>query len=121
MRRRTADARIPRTSALAHLSELRDALFPRGGVIMAGTGKRHYESAAEIVSNILDGSWVNDAPRWATRRDEDGTLLYDGQPSFSDASMAYTRAVQTAEAFISLFSEDNPLFSVSRFLKACGL
>lgn len=75
--------------------------------------RQHFTRAAEIVRAIRDGDWTNDAPSWAQG------LPYWPEQSASDAD--YARAVQTAEAFIALFSEFNSGFNQTRFLKACGL
>lgn len=69
--------------------------------------KRHFERMAAIVLSILQGEWTNERPSWA--------------PCDIDETTAVTRAVQTAEAFIMLASEDNPRFDRTRFLIACGL
>lgn len=70
-----------------------------------------------MVRAILKGQWTNDPPAWA-----DENVYYDMVPVLASSSDAYyTRAVQTAEAFILLFRAFNPLFDESRFLAACGL
>ena len=77
--------------------------------------KMHFTRAAELVNNIRQGAWTHEPPAWV-----DGER-YDGMP-YSDIETAdYTRAVQTAEAFIILFREYNPRFNEQKFLKACGL
>lgn len=70
--------------------------------------KQHFIRAAEIVREILEGLWTNDAPVWAS-----GIRHVDIQK--------YTRAVLTAEAFITLFRAYNDRFDEQRFLVACGL
>lgn len=86
----------------------------------------HFTRAAEIVRAILDGEWTNDPPAWA-----DCCRWRDGVEDFDTSELAdrhradadYTRAVQTAEAFISFFQyqrEPNG-FNRDRFLQACGL
>jgi hypothetical protein len=69
--------------------------------------KQHFIRAAEIVKSIRDGHWTDEPPAWA-----DNLVLM---------SHSYTRAVQTAEAFLFLFKEYNPRFDEQRFLVACGL
>ena len=73
--------------------------------------KKHFIDAAAIVKNILDGYWTDDPPSWADSEE------YEKDYHGSD----YMRAVQTAEAFIMLFTQHNPRFDVNRFLIACGL
>ena len=78
--------------------------------------KQHFIRAAEIVKSIRDGNWSNELPRWA-----DGGIY---NPPYADrfsTAENYTRAVQTAEAFLHLFKEYNPRFDERRFLSACGL
>ena len=70
--------------------------------------KKHFERMAEIVRAIKDGQWTNEYPSWV-----------------SDASRwqmtpELLRSIQTAEAFIILARQFNPLFDTERFLKACG-
>ena len=69
--------------------------------------KKVFIRAAEIVKSIRDGHWTNEPPAWA-----DNLVIM---------SHSYTRAVQTAEAFLMLFKEYNPRFDEQRFLVACGL
>lgn len=76
--------------------------------------KKHFVVAAGIVRAILDGHWTDDTPTWANPR-----ALSIAFVAGDDSG--YTRAVQTAEAFIKLFHEFNPLFDETRFLVACGL
>ena len=68
--------------------------------------KKHFQRMAEIVHAILDGDWTNERPQWADRTsgslDGKKLSLYDGAWSFAENSMRYTRAVQTAEAFIAV-------------------
>lgn len=78
--------------------------------------KRQFIRAAEMVKAIREGAWTHEAPSWVEHGD-----VYDGNPSFDHATVDYTRAVQTAEALILLFSENNPRFDRARFLHACGL
>lgn len=79
--------------------------------------RRHMEAAAEQVKSILQGEWSMDAPSWAHL-----TTYVDGvSDTSSDKSLAYVRAVLTAEAYILLFTRYNPLFNRARFLSACGL
>lgn len=68
--------------------------------------RQHFTRAAEMVRAINEGYWTADPPDWA-------------DPDCSDEE--YVRAVQTAEAFILLFSEFNPQFRTEKFLVACGL
>jgi hypothetical protein len=66
------------------------------------------------VRAILDGHWTNEPPAWANS--------FYSAPYLTDSSEeSYTRAVQTAEAFIVLFTEWNSRFDRDRFLIACGL
>src|ERR1035437_6304360 len=62
---------------------------------------------------ILEGHWTNEPPVWC--HDSSHYRLH------TCASTDYTRAVQTAEAFLQLFKEYNPRFDQQRFLVACGL
>lgn len=73
--------------------------------------KKDYVSAAAIVDNIRTGNWTNEPPNWANPG-----LVSSG----IEATPEYDRAVQTAEAFIVLFSA-MPRFDRQRFLVACGL
>lgn len=73
--------------------------------------KQHFIRAAEIVRAINDGDWTHEAPDWANFNDYYPAAIMEH----------YTRAVQTAEVFIMLFSEHNPRFDYQRFLVACGL
>lgn len=72
--------------------------------------------AAAIVRAILNGAWTNEPPAWA-----DADHYYDVTQYDSCAEHEYTRAVQTAEAFILLFSQADPTFSETAFLRACHL
>ncbi len=72
--------------------------------------KQHFITAAKIVNNIRLGFWTDDAPSWA-----DKSRYGDRLPD------TYTRAVQTAEAYIHLFRQYDPRFDSKRFLIACGL
>jgi len=63
-------------------------------------------AAARLVKTIRDAGFTDDVPTWAV-----------DDPS----NLEYTRAVQTAEAFIILFSQFNPRFNERQFLTACGL
>ena len=73
--------------------------------------KRHFQAAAEQVRAILNGEWTDELPDWASRQ------------AFQNIPVnAYeARAIQTAEAYILLFSRFNPLFNQQTFLVACGL
>lgn len=83
--------------------------------------KRHFEHMAAIVRAIRDGEWTHIAPVWAS------ALPYAELAPFPDQHLAnaelanYTRAIQTAEAFIVLSQEWNPSFDRKQFLIACGL
>jgi hypothetical protein len=72
--------------------------------------KPHFDHAASMVRAILAGEWTNELPDWAQSVVAYG---YDTYPR--------VRAVQTAEAFLLLFTAFNPRFKRDRFLKACGL
>lgn len=78
--------------------------------------RQHFEQMAAIVRSILNGEWTNEAPAWC-KDVRYGRIMY--APDEEDAT--YTRAVQTAEAFIHLASSVNPRFDRARFLRACGL
>lgn len=80
--------------------------------------KRVFTFAAQQVAAILVGQWTHEPPAWATG--EYDACTYNPGPR-TDTSVDYTRAVQTAEAFILLFKAFNPLFDETRFLQACGL
>ncbi len=71
--------------------------------------KKHFENAAVNVNAIRKGYWTSEAPRWANAE------LMARIPD------DYTRAVQTAEAYIMLFKQFNPRFDQDKFLVACGL
>ena len=75
--------------------------------------RQHFQHAAIIVKAIRDGYWTDDFPSWAD--DSRNVSIMDLNSDY------YTRAVQTAEAFIKLFREFNPRFNQAKFLKACGL
>ena len=77
--------------------------------------KKHFQQMAEIVHAILYGCWTDEPPYWAD------PLRGDWQSSFDATQMHYTRAVQTAEAFIVVCREFNPRFDEQQFLVACGL
>lgn len=79
--------------------------------------KRHFEDAAEIVRNILNGEWTHELPVWGLGHA--GPYGRGINADISDLNM--TRAIWTAEAFISLFGDANPRFDTQRFLIACGL
>lgn len=78
--------------------------------------KQTFIKAADMVRAIRDGKWTSDPPRWADRG-----YLGDDYYGGEDGAQDYTRAVQTAEAFILLFQQSNPRFDQERFLIACGL
>ncbi len=91
--------------------------------------KRHFIAAATLVKSILQGEWTNEPPAWvpservygtSAYRDSEIVGCYEGA-STDIESINYTRAVQTAEAFILLFRQFNPLLDETRFLVACGL
>jgi hypothetical protein len=83
--------------------------------------KRHFEVAAKQVKAILDGHWTSEFPSWADRHGNIvGPIEIDTEDS-GNLDVSYTRAVWTAEAYILLFTEFNPRFDQTRFLKACGL
>ena len=71
--------------------------------------KQHVAFAAGLVDTIRKGAWTHDAPSWSPI----GAYLADTRHDI--------RAIQTAEAFILLFTEHNPRFDRARFLDACGL
>lgn len=73
------------------------------------TGQQ-FTRAAEIVKQILDGRQV-DIPMWAMP-------LLSHTNTYAAPGV---RAVQTAEAFIQLFTAFNDRFDQQRFLQACGL
>ena len=77
--------------------------------------KRHFIAAAEQVKAILDGNWTFDLPGWA----EASQGHFEQQDGVRED--CYTRATQTAEAYIDLFSRFNLRFNVYTFLMACGL
>jgi hypothetical protein len=70
--------------------------------------KKHFDTAAAMVRAIADGHWTTDPPSWAN-------VLRCSETD------DYSRAVQTAEAFILLFREFNAQFDDRRFLIACKL
>lgn len=81
--------------------------------------KKHFITAANIVQNIAEGNWTMNSPSWANEGlGAFGDALYDDD---TEQLYRYTRAVQTAEAFIHLFASDNPRFDQVGFLYACGL
>ena len=71
--------------------------------------KQHFIRAAALVKAIGNGEWMHDAPSWSPI----GAYLADTRHDI--------RAIQTAEAFIMLFTECNPRFDRTCFLGACGL
>lgn len=83
--------------------------------------RKHFEQMAAIVRSILVGEWTHICPSWAdnSRYEDMRLILTDDDISTNDEN--YTRAVQTAEAFIVLASTNNPRFDRDRFLVACGL
>lgn len=80
--------------------------------------KQHFSQAASMVNAILNGEWTNIPPEWANA---DDMLEWHMTTNHTEWNGDYTRAVQTAEAFILLFQRDNPRFDQQRFLQACGL
>lgn len=80
--------------------------------------RNHFNHAASMVKAIADGKWTDEPPFWAESI-PDGEV--DAGYSRVETVDNYTRAVQTAEAFIMLFTAFNPLFDQTRFLQACGL
>lgn len=87
--------------------------------------KKHFVDAAAIVRNILQSRWTNDPPAWAITWKDVSKVgsepHYQDDGFISDAAANYTRAVQTAEAFVLLFTQHNERFDTPRFLIACGL
>ena len=81
--------------------------------------KQHFIRAAEIVKSIRDGNWTNEPPSWLAPSILHA--LYSAPYLTGWEEEAYTRAVQTAEAFLMLFKEYNPRFDEQRFLQAAGL
>lgn len=84
--------------------------------------KRHFEHMAAIVKAIHDGKWSHTQPEWVgptDRSDEWRTLEISDELGNLDINIV--RAIMTAEAFINLASQWNPLFDRTRFLYACGL
>lgn len=71
--------------------------------------------AALMVRNIAAGEWTNVPPSWA---DYHRIVVFSGE---MEPDEAYTRAVQTAEAFILLFMRFDPTFNEQAFLRACKL
>jgi hypothetical protein len=82
--------------------------------------KQHFIRAAEIVKSIRDGNWTNEPPSWSDS-DRYSLSIHDDCHAPYDVAVSYTRAVQTAEAFLLFFKEYNPRFDERRFLSACGL
>lgn len=81
--------------------------------------KKHFIRAAEIVKAISEGRWTREPPLWADAEMYGWTGSEIG--CWYDTEIDYTRAVQTAEAFIILAQAFNHRFDVQRFLVACGL
>lgn len=79
--------------------------------------KKHFIDAAAIVRNIVEGNWTEETPSWANR----DTIANIDYLYAEPMDTAYLRAVQTAEAFVMLFTQHNPRFDTNRFLIACGL
>jgi hypothetical protein len=80
--------------------------------------------ASAIVRAILAGQWTNDPPSWADYgrympRPVHRQIVITTRNFDEDEN--YTRAVQTAEAFIILFRATEPTFNESAFLRACQL
>ena len=76
--------------------------------------KKHFIAAANLVSSIRKGEWTNEPPAFANHN------CYVPAWTEQDKDDIYTRAIQTAEAFIILFRSFNPRFDDKSFLKACG-
>lgn len=81
--------------------------------------KHHMNYAASIVRAILAGEWTGESPTWASI--QWGPEFEIDAYELGNLDRDYVRAVQTAEAFILLFSAFNPRFDQQRFLVACGL
>lgn len=73
--------------------------------------RNEMEHAASMVKAISDGKWTEEPPSWVDMNDYYPSTIMEH----------YTRAVQTAEAFIVFFQAFNPRFDVAKFLVACGL
>ena len=88
--------------------------------------KKHFEHAAAMVRAILENHWTHEAPSWAITSEageadsEYGVYDVGVYDTDTERNASYTRAVQTAEAFVKLFAEFNPRFDTARFLRACG-
>lgn len=89
-----------------------------------------FERAARLVKSIVDGKWTHEPPSWVpeeriygTPESEESptcTGVYEGAPTDPE-SVDYTRAVQTAEAFIIFFTTFSPRFDRAHFLYTCAL
>jgi hypothetical protein len=77
--------------------------------------KRVFIAAANQVLQIVQGHWTDEPPAWA-----DASRVPVPYMAGSE-DRDYTRAVQTAEAYIILFRAFNSRFDEKRFLIACGL
>jgi hypothetical protein len=72
--------------------------------------------AASLVRAIMAGRWSHDPPSWCDHDDYDSSNAdWDDSGSYD-----YTRAVQTAEAFITLFTKLDANFDEAVFLRECG-
>lgn len=89
--------------------------------------KRHFGQAAKMVKAILDGEWTSDLPAWALFPLKDpldrgfNIVNIEIDSDYGNVPSNFVRAVWTAEAFVILFRQWNPLFDETRFLIACGL
>lgn len=71
----------------------------------------HFNHAAEIVKAILNGEWTSEPPAYLGPK----FRYINPHPDHID------RAIQTAEAFVMLFSAFSDRFDTQKFLMACGL
>jgi hypothetical protein len=72
--------------------------------------------AASIVRAMLNGAWTNDFPEWASQ-----ARNTSADEMLETVDARYTRAVQTAEAFMLLLRAADPTFNEQAFLRACKL
>lgn len=79
--------------------------------------KRHFHAAAEQVKAILAGEWTNELPSWVDQE----FVVHHAWIKAPSTRSPMLRAIQTAEAYILLFTRFNPQFNVETFLVACGL